>query len=131
MDSVIHRDRKAILFHLEEKLESDLARSLAAANCEVCRATGTKCTTSGDLVFCSTGPLFHAAKALFPGLPVIVVSRLPEDREWLDALEAGAADYCAPPFEVIQLRWLIDTHTGATRGKPGRGTRHSAASAAA
>ena len=32
-------------------------------------------------------------------IPVFVVSRHPETSEWLDALEAGAADYCAAPFE--------------------------------
>jgi DNA-binding response OmpR family regulator len=52
---------------------------------------------------------------MFPHLPVIVVSRLPETDEWLDALEAGAADYCAAPFEIIHLRWLFETHAGEAR----------------
>jgi DNA-binding response OmpR family regulator len=43
----------------------------------------------------------------YPGLPVIVVTRQPESRHWLDALEAGATDYCGAPFEHVQLRWLL------------------------
>ena len=42
-----------------------------------------------------------------PGLPVIVVTRLPEAWHWLDALDAGAADYCGAPFERVQLRWIL------------------------
>ena len=43
----------------------------------------------------------------YPELPVIVVTRQPEAQYWLDALEAGAADYCGAPFEHIQLRCLL------------------------
>ncbi len=42
-------------------------------------------------------------------LPVVVVSRLPEVSEWLDALDAGAADYCAAPFEHQHMSWLIES----------------------
>ena len=41
--------------------------------------------------------------------PVIVVSRRPEVSDWLDAIEAGAADYCAPPFESAHLRWILES----------------------
>lgn len=130
MDSMIHQARKAILFHLEEKLEAELAASLTAASCEVQRMAAVSPAISGDLVFCTTGPAFHVAKALFPHLPVIVVSRLPETDEWLDALEAGAADYCAPPFEAIHLRWLIETHAGERRKGAKRESQAATAAAA-
>ncbi len=55
--------------------------------------------------------MLKTALVRFRGLPVVVVSRLPEVEGWLDALEDGAADYCAAPFEPVQLRWLLDTHT--------------------
>ncbi|HLK47526.1 MAG TPA: hypothetical protein VKT49_05290 [Bryobacteraceae bacterium] len=45
----------------------------------------------------------------YPGLPVIVVTRLPETHHWLDALDAGATDYCGAPFERVQLRWILDS----------------------
>ncbi len=41
-------------------------------------------------------------------LPVIVVTQKPTEGKWLDALEAGAADYCGAPFEPIQVRWILD-----------------------
>jgi DNA-binding response OmpR family regulator len=41
--------------------------------------------------------------------PVIVVTRLPETADWLDSLEAGAADYCSAPFEPVQIRWILDS----------------------
>jgi DNA-binding response OmpR family regulator len=44
-----------------------------------------------------------------PRLPVVVVTRLPDTQRWLDALEAGARDYCGAPFERTQLRWILDT----------------------
>ena len=44
----------------------------------------------------------------YPDLPAVVVTRYPEARFWLDALEAGAADYCGAPFDRVQLRWVLD-----------------------
>ncbi|MCS7042756.1 MAG: hypothetical protein NZR01_08190 [Bryobacteraceae bacterium] len=74
-----------------------------------------------DIVFCpSSHAMLRKAMTLFPGTPVVVVSRLPEVDGWLDALEEGAADYCAPPFETVQIRWLLETHAGG---------RHSMAAA--
>src|SRR5438105_9383307 len=52
-----------------------------------------------DLVFCAGepgdyGPLLEALKERKPDLPLIVVSPQPEVSHWLDALQAGALDYC-------------------------------------
>ena len=47
-------------------------------------------------------------------VPFIVVNRLPETARWLDALEAGATDYWAAPFERIQLRWLLQAALART-----------------
>jgi len=43
-----------------------------------------------------------------PGIPVVLVTRCPDTRRWLDALELGAADYCGAPFEPIQIEWLLN-----------------------
>jgi DNA-binding response OmpR family regulator len=43
-----------------------------------------------------------------PTLPFVVVTRIPETGEWLDALEAGATDYCSAPFESRQINWLME-----------------------
>ena len=68
-----------------------------------------------DLVFCPAEgnmlrQVLSAAAGRMKRLPVIAVSRLPEVQEWLDAIELGAADYCAPPFEQCQVRWLMQTY---------------------
>jgi DNA-binding response OmpR family regulator len=42
-------------------------------------------------------------------LPFVVVTRVPETKEWLDALEAGATDYCSVPIEARQLHWLMES----------------------
>jgi chemotaxis response regulator CheB len=49
-----------------------------------------------------------------PGVPVVVVSRLPEASLWLNVLELGAADYCAAPFEIHsdQVGSAISTQVG-------------------
>jgi DNA-binding NtrC family response regulator len=70
--------------------------------------------TDADVVFCPAepeqyAPLLEAMKAKRPGLPVVVVSRLPEVSAWLDALERGAMDYCAPPFESAQIHWVLQS----------------------
>lgn len=40
-------------------------------------------------------------------VPVIAVSHTADVRQWLDAMDAGAADCAAPPFEARQLRWML------------------------
>jgi two-component system KDP operon response regulator KdpE len=52
----------------------------------------------------SSAELLRAASA-----PVVVVSRRPEVSDWLDAMEAGAADYCAPPFEASHVEWILQS----------------------
>ena len=42
-------------------------------------------------------------------VPVVVVSRIPETSEWLDAIDAGATDYCAAPFEPQHISWLVQS----------------------
>lgn len=67
-----------------------------------------------DLVFCPAEPerynlLLDAITQKMSGLPLVVVSRHPDTTAWLDALQAGASDYCAPPFESIHMRWLLES----------------------
>lgn len=52
-------------------------------------------------------PLLHRVRAERPDLPFVVVTRLPDTAGWLDALEAGATDYCSAPFESQQMNWLL------------------------
>lgn len=67
-----------------------------------------------DLVFCPAGSVLSAivtaAKSVSAPTRAVAVSRLPDVQEWLEAIETGALDYFAPPFEQSQVRWLIQTH---------------------
>ena len=111
-----------LLFGLGDFLDAELERALSdqkhivhshsflsVADClELVERFGA------DLVFCRAEPqecsdLLKALKQRKPGLPVIVVSRCPEVSEWLDALEAGASDYCAPPFHAAEIRWMLQS----------------------
>ena len=47
-----------------------------------------------------------------PLTPVVVATRLPNSGRWLEALELGAADFCGAPFELRQLRWVMDSVLG-------------------
>jgi DNA-binding response OmpR family regulator len=67
-----------------------------------------------DVVFAGGGPtgympLLRCIRDARPSLPFIVVSRIPETNEWLDALEAGATDYCAAPIDTRHLQWLMES----------------------
>lgn len=62
---------------------------------------------------CADTPDFQknlsALKRAAPDLPFVVVTRMPDAVQWLNALEAGAADYCGAPFETIQVRWVMSS----------------------
>lgn len=106
MKNATKRLPKALLLGLDEALARELAPALEASACEV-----TDVAEMADIVFCAwQAQAFKDATARFRTIPVVVVSRLPEVSNWLDALEAGAADYCAAPFETVQMRWLLETH---------------------
>ena len=112
MDSTVSSAPRAILFGLDPAIEAELSASLRDASYVVSRSAtlpGARKRASGEggIVFCPRGAAFSAAKTAFPHLPVVIVSRLPDTREWLDALESGASDYVAAPFESIQMRWLL------------------------
>jgi DNA-binding NtrC family response regulator len=68
---------------------------------------------AGVVFVCGDAPDFletlSAVRKEEPGLPVVVATRMPETRQWLDALEAGAADYCGAPFENLQVRWIMSS----------------------
>ena len=110
-----------MLFALDSSLATELAGALSfesrayhLAPFEP-TAEGVKAAVRSDtaLVFCSADRqtytlLLNLIKQEGLELPVVVVSRHPQTDEWLNAIEAGAADYCSPPFEAFQISWIID-----------------------
>jgi DNA-binding NtrC family response regulator len=59
--------------------------------------------------------LLQKSRVMFPSLPFVVVTRIPETSDWLDALEAGATDYCSMPFDARHMSWLMETAIPAHR----------------
>jgi DNA-binding NarL/FixJ family response regulator len=67
-----------------------------------------------DIVFAGGAPacyipLLKRVRVERPTLPFVVVTRISETKEWLDALEAGATDYCSVPLEMRQMDWLMES----------------------
>lgn len=70
--------------------------------------------SEADIVFAGGEPAQYLAslarvRVERPDLPFVVVTRLPETSKWLDALEAGATDYCSSPIETRQIQWMMET----------------------
>jgi len=87
------------------KLHSTVSTSECISVAEILRA---------DVVFCNSDRreyqrLLDAIEHRSLQLPVVVVSRIPETTEWLDAIDAGATDYCAAPFEHQHISWLVQS----------------------
>ena len=118
-----------ILHELEESLAAQLRKAAFGPGHAFHSARSTaECLLlaeriHADVVFCNAEPseyqaLLNEMKLRGLRLPVVVVSRLPEVSEWLDALDAGAADYCAAPFEHEHMSWLIESALLASQQAP-------------
>jgi DNA-binding response OmpR family regulator len=108
---------KVILVGLEELAAAHISGALAVEHHQIeQRPSGVVVpdVLDADIVFAGGEPAYYLSllrllRAVRPSLPFVVVTRIPETREWLDALEAGATDYCSSPFESRHLRWLVES----------------------
>ncbi len=113
---------RILLLGLDDSLASELEEVLAAQNQDTqaapflspgeCVETAER--AAADLIFCASDrdrylALLEEVGRRSPELPVVVVSRTPEVSEWLDAIEAGASDYCAAPFESSHIQWILES----------------------
>ena len=91
-------------------LEAPIAEQLRSVLQQLGQDVSTTADTAIDVqvIFAPEGNLQPIQQSR-PGVPVIVVSRLPEVSKWLEALEQGASDYCGAPFEARQLRWALNS----------------------
>jgi len=127
MPHTSERVSSVVLFGLKDRLDLDLTSQLLTQGIDVYSSPSTldECVrlfveTRADVVFCASDPACYQAlleliKREKLAVQLIVVSRQPEISDWLKALEAGAADYCAPPFDNRQIQWMLDT---AAKSKP-------------
>ena len=101
---------RIVLFGLDDALASELRRVLVSQQQTVysepllapreCLAVVNR--VGAELIFCSS----HGKR--YPDL-LDAVSRFQDTAEWLDAIEAGASDYCAAPFETAHIQWILDS----------------------
>ena len=99
-----------LLVGLESPMVDELTRVLRQLGQNVQAASAG---TDIQLIFTSESGLVSTQQS-YPGVPVIVVSRVPEVSAWLHALEQGAADYCGAPFEARQVRWALNSSLART-----------------
>ena len=100
-----------VLAGLEFHTQAALTRVLDQLNHDVFIA-GSGLPDDAKVVFCGADDdsgmaLLLAIRVSRPELPVVVVTRHPDMGKWLNALEAGAADYCSAPFDAVQVGWLL------------------------
>ncbi|HEX8984597.1 MAG TPA: hypothetical protein VF767_04170 [Bryobacteraceae bacterium] len=115
------RKSKILIAGLEETLGAELSQILTGLQCSVVSqpyVSAAACLEvvdriAAEAVFCTAEgnapeELLKLLRLNRRQIPVMVVSRLPELDKWLDALDAGATDYCAPPFEPRLMRSLLE-----------------------
>ena len=111
-----------LFYNLDPSLSGELRSALgdatpemAPANCATLDETLEMARkTEPQVIFCSYSrqliSLLASLDESLRRIPVVVVTRHPETREWIDSIEAGASDYCSAPFEPRQLRWIISAN---------------------
>jgi DNA-binding response OmpR family regulator len=110
------RMASVLLIGLEQAIAAQISRALAVERHRIEQKNpniGLREIMDADIVFAGGEPsqylsLLRRVREERPGLPFVVVTRIPETKDWLDALEAGATDYCASPFETRQIHWLME-----------------------
>ena len=104
------------LIGLEQATAAEISRALAVERHRIelrPRNVDARDLMRVDIVFAGGEPsqylsLLRRVREERPALPFVVVTRIPETTAWLDALEAGATDYCSSPFEARQIHWLME-----------------------
>jgi len=105
------------LIGLEQTIAAQISAALAVERHRIEQKTQTIETRDlmkADIVFAGGEPsvylpLLRWARGARPELPFVVVTRVPEITAWLDALEAGATDYCSSPVDTRQIHWLMES----------------------
>jgi DNA-binding NtrC family response regulator len=110
-----------LVLGLEDPLGTNLSRALAELRYHVASepyvspadGIGAIDRNAAGIVFCTAETsvfegLVDALRARGRQVPVVAVSRCADVAKWLDAMDAGATDYCAPPFEPGLLRNIVE-----------------------
>lgn len=106
---------RALLIGLDPELAAELEQTLAGLGHAVSRSEINQVPAMArrlDVIFCSdersnVNSLVALLRSIRTPVRVIVASRKAEETAWLEALEAGADDYCSTPFEPAQISWAM------------------------
>lgn len=124
------RSWRVVIVGLEPSLAQPLRDALARLGGGVIavEASGSALPEQADLVFCEArSQAIAEARHHWAHTPIVAVGRLAEADVWLESLEAGAADYCVPPFEAAGLEWMLECQLGRSAGsRPGQGRNRAA-----
>ena len=115
---------KIFLIGLEQEAAGQICRALTVGSHQIEQQPQdvlVRELRDADIVFAGGDPawyltLLKRVREARPALPFVVVTRIAETNEWLDALEAGATDYCSVPIEARQLHWLMECALPRRRG---------------
>jgi DNA-binding NtrC family response regulator len=103
----------ALLFGLSEDLAGELMTPLSKLCTHIDQVRNhlsTVATCGAQVIFCGTNTdVVSKLRETKPDASIVVVSRHPEVSGWLDSIEAGATDYCAAPFEIAQVQWILES----------------------
>ena len=108
---------RIITIGLDQTLAHQLGRALSPDQHQISHKSKNVLSDdliNADLVFANGEgkqylPVLRMVRENHPTLPFVVVTRVPETSDWLDALEAGATDYCSSPFDARHMDWLMET----------------------
>ncbi len=116
------KSAKVLVYGLDDRLANELRNVLAMLSLNLhaylCYDLDQCLThldpTGSQVIFCSfengMQALLTAISVQGHDVPVIAVSRHADVHRWLDAMEAGASDYCAAPFEPVHLQWILQSN---------------------
>jgi len=105
--------RSITLIGFDDGSAKQLTAHLAAESCRVSRKKRVSEVPSEALALLVSGDdpgwalIVREARSQRPDIRVAVVTPLPDSSKWLDAIEAGAHDYCCLPPDRLLIRWLL------------------------
>ena len=112
MNTISNALPSVLVFGLERPVADAIESALQRLGFEICRDHASPADCGCEIMFCGTedAAALLAARGRMSRLPLVVVaSRLPHIPDWLDAIEAGAFDYCSAPFETRQIAWIMQS----------------------
>ena len=108
---------KIVLIGLEQSTAGQICSALAVERHQIQHRPADlpiRDLRDADMVFAGGErarylPILRRVREVRPSLPFVVVTWIADTKEWLDALEAGATDYCSVPIETRQIHWLMES----------------------